>query len=79
MSQQARSNVVRIVRESPYSRRQIALAFAACFIAGMFAGRVWASESFYNKCGGGQVYIEDGSPNLLQAIGCAEIARRVRW
>jgi hypothetical protein len=79
VKQQARSNVVRIVRESPYSRVQLALALVACFVVGMLAGRVWASESFYDKCGGGQVYIEDGSPNLLQAVGCAEIARRVRW
>lgn len=52
--------------------------FALMFVCGLFVGRIWASEDFYEKCAGGEVYIETGSRVKLEAVGCAEIARRVR-
>lgn len=45
---------------------------------GYYLGRSEASEDFYKKCQGGEVFLADPSGKPLQAVGCAEIARRIK-
>jgi len=52
-----------------------------CFgtLGGYFLGRDRASEDFYKKCQGGEVFMGDsGDKNPLRLVGCAEIARKIK-
>jgi hypothetical protein len=56
----------------------LSIGLSIGLILGYMLGRHTASEDFYTKCQGGQVYLDDYSGGVLEVVGCAEIARRMR-
>lgn len=60
----------------------IASGVAAAGVLGAALGHLVgvrdASESFYENCRGGEVYLADENGHVLTLTGCAEIARKIK-